>query len=70
MNDTYHHVILYRSLALEQKAFGLYLPYLLKVMNCGAFSTSALVTTVTHLDMEAWLIPIISPMDVWNEPDV
>lgn len=44
--------------------------YLLNVMNCGAFSTRALVTLDTHLDMDAWLIPIVSPMDVWNEPDV
>lgn len=45
-------------------------PYVLKVMNCGAFSTSALVTCDRHLDMDAWLIPIVSPMDVWKEPEV
>lgn len=39
-------------------------PHMLKVMNCGAFSTKALVTLDTHLDMDAWLIPMVSPMDV------
>lgn len=44
--------------------------YLLNVMNWGAFSTRALVTLDTHLDMDAWLIPIVSPIEVWKEPDV
>lgn len=44
--------------------------YLSKVMNWGAFSTKALVTLETHLDMDAWLIPMMSPMEVWNDPDV
>lgn len=44
--------------------------YVLNMMNWGAFSTRALVTLDTHLDIDAWLIPIVSPIDVWNEPDV
>lgn len=44
--------------------------YLVNVMNWGAFSAKALVTLVTHLDIDAWLIPIASPIDDWNDPDV
>ena len=45
-------------------------PHLFNVMNVGAFSTRALVTLDTHLDIDAWLIPIVSPIDVWKDPDV
>lgn len=38
--------------------------YLLNVMNWGAFSTRARVTLDTHLDIDAWLIPMVSPIDV------